>query len=115
VSVAPATLKIADSPSAIFRLSSQVMALPVGIFGGAIATAIFPTLSGQAARHDRTAMGASISATLRTMLFLALPAAIGLMVLRYPITEVLFHYGSFRQTDVDLTAVGLLLWGAGIP
>lgn len=115
VTVAVANLDFADRPSAAIRLSSNLMALPVGIFGGAIATAVFPTLSGQAARGDLVALGHAISRTLRTMLFLAIPAAAGLMVLRYPITETLFHHGTFGAHDVGLVASGLLWWGVGIP
>ena len=104
-----------DQPTNAIRIAANLMALPVGIFGSAIATAAFPTMTGQAARGDLTALGATVSRTLRTMLFLAMPAAMGLMVLRYPITEVLFRGQNFHAHDVDVVAAGLLLYGAGVP
>ncbi len=104
-----------DQPTNGIRIAANLMALPVGIFGSAIATAAFPTMTGQAARGDLSALGATVSRTLRTMLFLAIPAAIGLMVLRYPITEVLFRGQNFHAHDVDVVAAGLLLYGAGVP
>lgn len=115
VMVAVANLDFADRPSMAVRISANLMALPVGIFGSAIATAVFPTLAGQIARGDLAGLGESVSRALGTMLFLAVPAAIGLMVLRYPITEALFHRGAFREHDVGLVATGLLWWGAGVP
>jgi putative peptidoglycan lipid II flippase len=115
VTITLANLDFADRPSAAVRLSANLMALPVGIFGGAVATAVFPTLARHAARGDRIALGHTVAHTLRTMLFLSTPAAVGLMVLRYPITMVLFQRGDFSAHDVDLVAAGLLLWGAGVP
>lgn len=104
-----------DGPSGAIRYAANLMALPVGIFGGALATAAFPTMTGQAARGDEAALAATISRTLRTMLFFALPSAVGLVVLRYPITEVLFRHGVFGPRDTDLVASGLLFYGAGVP
>jgi putative peptidoglycan lipid II flippase len=115
VTITLANLAFADRPSAAVRLSATLMALPVGLFGGAVATAVFPTLARHAARGDRVALGHTVAHTLRTMLFLSTPAAVGLMVLRYPITAVLFQRGDFSAHDVDLVAAGLLLWGAGVP
>ncbi len=115
VMVALANQTLQGSPSAAIRYSSTLMALPVGIFGGAMATAVFPTLAGHAARGDLHALAASVSRTLQSMMFLSIPAAIGLILLRYPITEVVYYRGNFRAGDVDLVSIGLLMWGLGIP
>lgn len=115
VTIALANLYLTGSPSAAIRLAATLMALPTGILGGAIATAAFPTMTGQAARGDLTALGETLSRTLRTMLFLAIPAAVGLMILRYPIVTVLFEHHVFGPHDVDLVASSLLLWAAGVP
>jgi len=56
-----------------------------------------------------------VSRTLGTMLFLTIPAAAGLMVLRYPIASLLFRHGVFSAHDLDLVASALLWYGAGIP
>ena len=115
VSLALANLSYADHFGPLIRLSGNLMALPVGIFGGAVATAVFPTLAGQAARGELSALGATVSRTLRNILFLSIPAAVGLMVLRYPVIVVLYRGGRFSSHDVDLATAGLLLWGVGVP
>jgi putative peptidoglycan lipid II flippase len=114
VTIAVANLEYVDRPTGALQTSLNLTALPIGIIGSAIATAVFPTFSSLASRGDRDALGATFARTLRTMLFLAIPAAIGLIVLRYPIT-LLFERGAFGPHDVDVVAAGLLGWGVGIP
>jgi len=103
------------SPSSAIRYAANLVALPVGVFGGAIATATFPTLTGLAARGELAALGQTVSRTLRGMLFFALPAAVALMVLRYPIIDVILFHGSFSLRDRDFVASALLAYAAGAP
>ncbi len=106
---------LAGDPSPSLRYAANLMALPVGIFGVAIATAAFPTMTGQAARGERAAMGDTISRTLRTMMFFAMPAGVALAVLRYPIIDVLLRRASFSAHATDLTAAALVGYGLGVP
>jgi len=115
VMIGLANYAFVDRPSGALRLAMNLMALPVGIFGTALATASFPTLARQAARGELVALGETVSRTLRTMLFFSIPAAVALMALRYPIVEVLFLRGNFHAHDVDVVAAALLLYGAGVP
>ncbi len=115
VTVALANKAFAEGASGALRLAANLMALPVGIFGSAIATAAFPTLTGQAARGDLAALGETLSRTLRTMMFFAIPSAVALVVLRYPVIDVLFHRGAFQESDTDFVAAALLLYAAGVP
>ncbi len=103
------------SPSSAISNAANLVALPVGIFGGAIATATFPTLSGLASRGELAALGQTVSRTLRGMLFFAIPAAVALMVLRYPIIDVILFHGSFTVQDRDFVASALLAYAAGVP
>ena len=115
VTIALANGFTVDKPAAAIRTAGYLFALPVGMFGGAVATAAFPTLAGQAARNEFTALGVTISRTLRTMLFLATPAAIALIVLRHPLVDVLLRGGRFDAHDVDLVTAALVPYAAGIP
>jgi len=115
VTVALANKAFTESSSGALRIAANLMALPVGIFGSAIATAAFPTLTGQAARGDLAALGGTVSRTLRTMMFFATPAAVALVVLRYPVTLALLDHGSFRASDANAVAAALLLYAAGVP
>ena len=72
-----------------------VLMLPLGVFGMAVSTAIFPTLARQSAAGERAEMGELFGLTLRVILYLTIPAAIGLIVLGRPIVQLLFERGSF--------------------
>jgi putative peptidoglycan lipid II flippase len=59
-------------------------------------------------------MRASLAASLRGILMLALPASIGLMLLREPLISFLYQRGEFDAHDVQLTAWALLWYAAGL-
>lgn len=92
-----------------------VMLLPQGIFAQAVATAAFPTFSTQAAKGQRTEMRSTLSATLRAVLYLATPAAVGLIVLRTPLVELLFQRGAFTETSTRMVSLVLALYALGLP
>ena len=59
-------------------------------------------------------MRASLAATFRGMLLLSLPASLGLILLREPITTMLFQRGAFDQRSTSLVAWALLWYAAGL-
>jgi putative peptidoglycan lipid II flippase len=92
----------------------RLMYLPIGLFGVSIATAALPDLSRHAAEADRSPMRNTISAGLRLMLMLNVPATIGLMVLAQPIIELLLQYGKFTAHDTAATAAALMFYSPGL-
>lgn len=115
VTITLANTSFIDDPSPVLRYAGNLVALPIGIFGSALATAAFPTMTGQAARGELSDLGETVSRTLRSILFLALPSAVALLVLRYPIIAVLYGHYKFSAHDIDLTASTLVLYALGIP
>ncbi len=93
----------------------RLMYLPIGLFGVSIATAALPSISQQAAAEDKSAMRGTISAGLRMMLMLNVPATVGLMVLAYPIVELLLEYKMFGQHDTARHGRGAALLRARPP
>ncbi|MBX5492093.1 MAG: murein biosynthesis integral membrane protein MurJ [Chloroflexi bacterium] len=92
-----------------------VFMVPLGVFGMAVSTAVFPSLARQsaAARHDE--LQALFSLSLRMILFLTVPAAVGLMVLGGPIVRLLFERGEFSGTDTRAVALALACYALGLP
>ena len=82
----------AGSVSAI-TFAFTVMMMPEMAIAQSIAIASLPTFSEQVARGRREEMRASLAATLRSVLFLALPASIGLILLGHPLVTILFQRG----------------------
>jgi putative peptidoglycan lipid II flippase len=57
---------------------------------------------------------AALSATLRTVLLLALPASLGLILLRFPLIRFLYEGNEFTAHSTELVAWALLWYSAGL-
>ena len=88
--------------------------LPLALFGMALSTAVFPTLAGHVADEDLDALRITISRVLRVIMFLTVPAALGLAILREPATVVLLEHGDFTRIDSLVTASALGWYCMGI-
>lgn len=103
----------AGGPTYLFY-GMRLIQFPLGIFGVALATAILPTLSAQAARGALDELRATIGFGLRMIFFIILPAMAGLILLRYPIVHLVFEHGSFTKADTIATATALLCYAVGL-
>jgi len=92
---------------AALRYAYQLMNMPWTLIGTAIGIAVFPTMAMLAAQHDLKAQRDALSGALRAVLTLALPAAVGLLVLGRPIIQVLFEGGSFTPESTELVFYAL--------
>lgn len=88
--------------------------LPLGIFGVAISSAVFPTLAEEAAQAGGESMGRTLYATLRTILFLTVPASVGLIVLGQPLIALLFRRGAFDELSAQATYWALVFYSLGL-
>ena len=92
----------------------RLMLLPIGVFAQAMALAVFPTLSGQAAEKNITAMRRTMSQSLRNILFLTVPASALMFLLAEPIITFLLQSGKYTHTDTLVTASALRSLSLGI-
>jgi putative peptidoglycan lipid II flippase len=92
-----------------------LMLLPQGVFAQAVATAAFPTFSTQAAKGQHANMRSTLTATLRAVLYLAIPAAVGLIVLCVPLVQIVFERGAFTEISTQMVAWALALFALGLP
>ena len=96
-------------------VADRVMELVLGGYAIAVATAILPMMSHQAAAHDYEALKKTFAFSLRIVSYITIPAAVGLVILREPIIRVLFEHGEFTQASTALTAHALLFYALGLP
>ncbi len=111
-----ATAKLMPEGSlAALYVADRVMELVLGGYAIAVATAILPMMSHQAAAKDYEALKKTLNFSVRIVAFIALPAALGLMILREPIIRVLFQHGQFVAASTRLTARALLYYAIALP
>lgn len=113
VNIALASGMVEGSVAALTR-AWVVMLLPQGIIAQSVANAVFPTFSIHAARGEQERLRLALGEVLRAVLFLAIPASVGLFVLRLPIVRLLFERGAFTPEDSAATAWALLFYGLGL-
>jgi len=65
-------------------------------------------------RGDHEAMKKTFGFALRIVSFITIPAAVGLVILREPIVQVLFQHGLFVAESTRLTARALLYYSMGL-
>jgi putative peptidoglycan lipid II flippase len=96
-------------------VAERLMQLILGTYAIAISTALLPTLSHQAAAGNYDEMKRMFGFSLRIVSFITIPAAVGLILLREPIIQVLFQHGQFAERSTALTANALLYYALGLP
>ncbi len=96
-------------------VADRVMELVLGSYAIAMSTALLPTMSHQAAAGNFAEMKQTFGFSLRIVSFITIPAAVGLILLRRPIIQVLFQHGRFVAESTALTAHALLFYSLGLP
>jgi putative peptidoglycan lipid II flippase len=92
----------------------QLFTMPQVIIAQAVAIVMLPAFSAMVARGELAAMRASLADTLRGILFLALPATLGLFALRTPIIALLFQGRNFDAHSTALVAWALAFFTLGL-
>ncbi len=94
--------------------ATRVTELTLGIFAISLSTVILPTLSRAAADRDRQRVVETLATAMRLLIFITVPATLGLIVLRVPIVHVLFEHGRFGRQDTLFTASALAFYASGL-
>ncbi len=105
---------VGDSSISALNFAWLLLMFPVGLFGVSLATAVFPSLAERAALAGPTAVTAMVSQTLRFTLFLAIPASVGMLLLRDSIVTTLLEHGAFDAVATQLVSDALLFYSIAI-
>ena len=94
--------------------SDRLMEFPLGLFGIAIATVTLPYLSRQYANESMDEFSATLDWSMKLVLLIAVPAAIGLIILAGPLVATIFYGGAFTDEDVRMTALAVQAFSVGL-
>jgi putative peptidoglycan lipid II flippase len=94
----------------VLYYGNQLTQLPLALIGTAVATVVYPLFA-----SPKEDFGDVFRTSLRFVLFLSVPATIGLMVLAEPIVSLLFEHGpKFGPAETARTAAVTLFYSAGL-
>ncbi len=92
--------------------AQRLYEFPLGVFGVAIATAIFPALARESG--DPARFVATLRRGLRLSFFVGFPASVGLLIVREPLAAAVYQGGRFGPADVREVAFVLAMYAPAI-
>jgi putative peptidoglycan lipid II flippase len=95
--------------------ADRLYQLPLGVVAIAVGTVLLPELSRRLQAGDSAGGREAFNRGTEFALLLTLPAAVALVVIAFPITEVLYQRGAFGAEDTAATALALAIYGLGLP
>ena len=113
VNAALASQMTSDSMAAL-SYGFSLMLMAQAAIAQSVAIAAMPTFSAQHALGQQDELRGSLAAALRGVIFLALPASLGLILLREPLVAALYQRGEFTASSTELVAWALLWYAAGL-
>ena len=101
-----------EGSMAALGFASRLYEFPLGVFGIALATAIFPQLSRE--RDDLESFNATLKRGIRLSFFIGLPATIGLLMVHRPLVAVVLQGDAFTAADTARTGFILLGYASAL-
>ncbi len=105
---------ISTSSITLLTFGQHLFTVPIGLFGATIAQAALPVLSKEYARNEIESFKITLLTTMHQILFLTLPAAAILIVLRIPVVRLVFGAEQFSWVDTVLTGRTVALLAIGL-
>ena len=105
---------LVDGSISALYYSNRLVQFPLGAFGIAISIAIFPTLAKQTAKNDIAEFKKSLLFGLKMLLFITIPSAVGLIVLKDSLIRLIYEHGIFSRVATNMTASALLYYSIGL-
>lgn len=98
----------------VYSYALNLQAFPYGVVAVSFSVAIFSTLAEQALLKDKGDFTRTLKNSFGTIWFWALPATVGLFLLREPLVELILKGGAFDETAFILTTktFAILIWSA---
>ncbi|HHT9127223.1 MAG TPA: murein biosynthesis integral membrane protein MurJ [Candidatus Wujingus californicus] len=100
--------------ASVLYYSDRLIQFPLGVFGIAMATAVFPLFSTHAVREDWNNFSTTFNKAIKFMLFIGIPASVGLIMLREPIVDLLYRRNQFNAESAYRTSYTVLFYAIGI-
>ncbi len=92
----------------------DAMQLPEAVIGTAFGLVALPTLSDLAARGDVEGLRSTLGETLRAVVSLTVPAALGLILLGRPLLQLVYQRGAFDTAATDAVYAALRFYALGL-
>ena len=104
---------LAGTATALY-LGQRLYQFPLGVFGVALGTVLFPLLTSHAQRGETDKLRADLSLGVRLVIAIGVPASVGLILIGHPLATLFFEYGKFNADDARQTGDMIAAYGSGV-
>lgn len=98
----------------VIGYAERLMDLPLGVIGVAFGTVLLPTFAGFFAKGDVDGAREVFVSSSMQMLFVMIPAAVGLGILAFDVTAVIYRGGAFDNLAVTRVARAVAVYAGGL-
>ncbi len=98
----------------VIGYAERLMDLPLGVIGVAFGTVLLPTFAGLFAKNDLEGAREALTGSLKSLMFVMIPAAAGLCVLAPEITCVIYQGGDFDAVATVRVSRALAVYALGL-
>ena len=98
----------------VIGYAERLMDLPLGVIGVAFGTVLLPTFAGLFAKGDVDGARDALASSVRSLMFLMIPAAAGLFVLAPETTRVVYERGEFDAMATVRVSRALAVYAVGL-
>jgi putative peptidoglycan lipid II flippase len=105
---------LGNGPITWLNIAFRLMQLPLGVFGVAVATVALPLVSRSAALGNTQEFRGALAHSMRLVMLLTIPSAIGLIILAEPIVRLIYQHGRFTADATTQTAAALRFYAIGL-
>lgn len=111
--------RLPEGTQSYMYAADRVLELPQSLIAISLGSVLLTSLSEELSQKNMVRFKETIEKSMKLLLFLSLPSAVGMVLMAGPITEVLFQRGSFNSLDTLLTSqvvaiYSLLLLASGL-
>ena len=93
--------------------ANRLQQLPLGVVGAAISVALLPVLSHYLKTNEEKEAKDAQDKAVEYGFLLSFPAAVLLIVLAFPVVNLLFEHGRFLSADTEMTAMAVVAYSFG--
>ena len=98
----------------VIGYAERLMDLPLGVIGVAFGTVLLPTFSGLFARGDDEGVREALGSSVKSLMFVMLPAAAGLVAIAPEVTRAVYERGEFDAVSTMRVSRALAVYALGL-
>jgi putative peptidoglycan lipid II flippase len=103
-----------NGPVSWLSYAFRIFYLPIGLFGVAVGVVNLRDVSAHAVAGHFEELKETVANSVKMVVFMAIPATIGLLLLARPIVDVLFERGGFTAADTVFTSYAVMGYAIGL-